>query len=71
MSGVWPRRVRDVMQPIWMIRAKTCASGRNSSVLRPSMLNRPSSESTTTPSSNMKLPWVSTQPFGRPVVPEV
>ena len=26
---------------------------------------------TATPSSNMKLPWVSMQPLGRPVVPEV
>ena len=29
------------------------------------------SSSTATVSSNMKLPWVSMQPLGRPVVPEV
>ena len=32
MSALWPSRVRDFTQPTWMIRANTCASGRNSSV---------------------------------------
>ena len=71
MSALWPSRVRDLMQPIWMIRAKTWASGRKSSVEAPSVSKSVSSSSTATPSSNMKLPWVSMQPLGRPVVPEV
>ncbi len=57
-----------------MIRAKTWASGRNSSVEAPSPASdgaNSSSSSSATASSNMKLPWVSMQPFGRPVVPEV
>ena len=71
MSALWPSRVRDLTQPTWMIRAKTWARGRKSSVEAPSVSKSRSSSSTATPSSNMKLPWVSMQPLGRPVVPEV
>ena len=71
MLGLWPRRGRDMTQPTWMIRAKTCASGRKSNVEAPSVSNRDSSSSVATPSSKRKLPCVSMQPFGRPVVPEV
>ena len=70
MSELWPIRTRCFTQPIWMIRANTCASGRNCSVEAPSE-NSSSSSSTPTPSSNMKLPCVIMQPLGRPVVPEV
>ena len=74
MSALWPSRTRALTQPTWMIRAKTWASGRNSSV-RPRPRRRGeqlvAARATATPSSNMKLPWVSMQPLGRPVVPEV
>ena len=71
MSALWPIRTRCLTQPTWMIRANTCASGRNSSVEASSSENSSSSSSTATPSSNMKLPCVIMQPLGRPVVPEV
>ena len=71
MSPLCAIRVRDFTQPTWMIRAKTCASGRKSSVEASSVSNSASSSGTATPSSTMKLPWVSMQPLGRPVVPEV
>ena len=35
-SAVWPIRARAATHSTWMNRAKTCASGRNSSVLAPS-----------------------------------
>ena len=71
MSELWPIRMRLLTLPTWMIRANTCASGRNSSVEAPSVSKSSCSSSTATPSSNMKLPWVSMQPLGRPVVPLV
>ena len=77
MSAEWPIRTRALTQPTWMIRANTWASGRNSSVdgctsaVSDGGSNSSSSSSTATVSSNMKLPWVSMQPLGRPVVPEV
>jgi len=66
-----PILTRALTQPTWMMRANTCARGRNNSVEAPSASNSFSSSSTATVSSNMKLPCVSMQPFGRPVVPEV
>ena len=39
MSALWPSRARDFTQPTWMIRAKTCASGRNSRVEASSVSN--------------------------------
>ena len=71
MSALWPSRTRLLTQPTWMIRANTCASGRNSRVLASSSSNSSSRTPVATPSSNMKLPWVSMQPLGRPVVPDV
>ena len=59
------------MHPTWMIRAKTCAKGRKRRVEASSASKSISSSWIVTPSSNMKLPWVSMQPLGRPVVPEV
>ena len=60
-------------QPTSINRAKTCASGRKSSV--EALAGAPNSSlaaaSTTLPHSARKLRWVSTQPLGRPVVPEV
>jgi hypothetical protein len=52
------------------MRASTWASGRKRRV-EPSAVKSSSSSSTATASSNMKLPWVSMQPLGFPVVPEV
>ena len=71
MSALCPSRDRDLTAPIWMIRANTCASGRKSSVEASSGSKSSCSSSTATPSSTMKLPCVSMQPLGRPVVPEV
>ena len=71
MSALWPSRTRALTAPTWMIRAKTWASGRKSRVEASSGSNSSCSSGTATPSSNMKLPWVSRQPLGRPVVPEV
>jgi hypothetical protein len=62
---------RFITQPTWMIRANTCASGRNSNVLAPVVSNRPSRIFTAGPSSSWKFEWLILQPFGRPVVPEV
>ena len=69
-SGVWPRVVPVAIAPIWMARPNTCAIGRNSSVEH-SVLNRLLRPTTTWVTSPRKLAWVSSQPFGRPVVPEV
>ena len=71
MSALWPILARLLTQPTWMMRAKTWASGRKSRVEAPSVSKRSASSSTATPSSNMKLPWVSMQPLGLPVVPLV
>ena len=70
-SEEWPSRVRVRMLPTWITRAKTWASGRNSRVAASSSSNSSLSSTVATPSSNMKLPWVSMQPLGRPVVPDV
>ena len=56
--------------PIWMARPKTWAMGRNSSV-ELLVLNRWLNPVATWVTSLRKLAWVSSQPFGRPVVPEV
>ena len=70
MSAVWPRVQPVAMAPISMARPNTCAIGRNSSV-EVSSLNRCSSPLATSETSDRKLRWVSSQPLGRPVVPEV
>ena len=74
MSAEWPSRTRALTQPTWMIRAKTWASGRNSSVRGPS--------SSATGEELVELvdrvgqlehevAVGEQQPLGRPVVPEV
>ncbi len=76
MSEEWPSRTRAFTAPTSTMRAKTWASGRKSSVAGASLPSDAGSKSSgrsarTTVSSNMKLPWVSMQPLGLPVVPEV
>ena len=68
--GLCPRVEPETKQRIWMYRANTCASGRNSRVLA-SSFTRPVKLEAPLRASPRKLPWVSSQPFGRPVVPEV
>ncbi len=69
-SDVWPIVIRFSTHPTWMMRANTWASGRNSSVDAPSV-NSSRRPSVVVAASNRKLPWVSSHPFGRPVVPLV
>ena len=69
-SGVCPMTVRVLTAPTCSTRASTCASGMNSSSEPCTFMNR-SSRLMPLPISNRKLPWVSSQPFGRPVVPLV
>ena len=55
-----------------MILAKECASGRNSRVEEPAISNSSASApwaALRPPESRLR--WVSSQPLGRPVVPEV
>ena len=59
------------MQPIWMTRASTCASGRNSSVEPPGAVKISGAPALALRTSASRLRWVSSQPLGRPVVPEV
>ncbi len=54
-----------------MMRPNTCASGRNSRVEASGSSNTSGVAATMFAASKVKLPWVSSQPFGRPVVPEV
>jgi len=62
----------DSMQPTSMILANECASGKNSSVELPAISNRSSSApSTALRAPDSRLRWLSSQPLGRPVVPEV
>ena len=77
MSWECPIRTRAFTQPTWMILANTWARGRNNSVegsgtsAASGGAKSASRSSMATVSSNMKLPWVSMHPLGRPVVPEV
>lgn len=74
MEGAWPRRTLARMQPIATILPNTCESGRKRSVEAGSFdtdLKTGWRSSIALSTSAKKLPWVSTQPFGRPVVPEV
>ena len=71
MSAECPIRAADSTQSTWMKRAKTCASGRKSSVAAPSARTTTLSDSAAFSARSLKLPWVSWQPLGRPVVPEV
>ena len=54
-----------------MKRAKTCASGRKSSVDAPSRLTTSSIFAVAFSARPRKFSCVSSQPLGRPVVPEV
>ena len=69
-SGVWPSVQPTVIDPISMTRPNTCAIGRNSSV-EVEELKKSSSRLRSSTASTTKLRWVSSQPFGRPVVPDV
>ncbi len=54
-----------------MNRANTWASGRKSNVAAPSARTTDASDSQAFSARSLKFPWVSSQPLGRPVVPEV
>ena len=70
--GVCPSTTPDSRQPTWMIRANECASGRNSSVDAPGVSKMAGSQPCMTfRTSASRFPWLSSHPFGRPVVPEV
>ncbi len=71
MSGVWATVTPAATASTEMKRAKTWAMGRNMMVLACSCTTLPSDVASTFSESSTKLPWVSSQPFGRPVVPEV
>ena len=71
VSGWWP-----VLTPAWtlrieMNRANTCAVVMNNSVDAPGLATTSFSASAELRQSSTKLLCVSTQPFGRPVEPEV
>ena len=71
-SAQCPSTIPPSMQPTWMILANTCASGRNSSVpgsSAPAMTVSGPRKALRT--SDSRFSWVSSQPLGRPVVPEV
>ncbi len=73
-SGWWPSFTRPRIAVTSTIRPKTWASGRKSRVAAssPGLEWKTDSQREAIVSvSNMKLAWVITQPFGRPVVPEV
>ncbi len=71
MSAVCPIFASALTQSTWMNRAKTWARGRKSSVDAPSADTTCASRLMALSDSAMKLSWVSWQPLGRPVVPEV
>ena len=72
MSPQCPSTIPASMQPTSMTRAKTCASGRNSSVPESSMLVKSvSGPRNALRTAASRFWWVSSQPLGRPVVPEV
>ena len=72
MSEQCPRMMPASRQPTSMIRAKTCASGRNSSVLASDVSwIAASGPMNALRTSASRFSWVSSQPLGRPVVPEV
>ena len=70
-SGVYPSTVPDSRQPIWMMRAKEWASGRNSSADRPGRAKMSGRPPIAFRTSASRFRWLSSQPLGRPVVPEV
>ncbi|CAM5710014.1 hypothetical protein SALBM135S_03661 [Streptomyces alboniger] len=70
-SGAWPSLIGAISAATSTRRPKTCATGRKSRTEHSPVRNRGLRRSTTLPHSAKKLRWVSTQPLGRPVVPEV
>ncbi len=71
MSAEWPIVAPDTTQRTSMNRANTWASGRKSSVDAPGRMTTSDSLYAVFSARSRKLPWVSSTPFGRPVVPEV
>lgn len=71
MSGTRPRRIGAISAATSTSLPKTCATGRKSSTEHSPVRKSGLSRATTLPHSAKKLRWVSTQPLGRPVVPEV
>ena len=70
MSGVCATVAPAATARTEMKRANTWASGRNMMVLACSWTISPRMARALSDSST-KLPWVSSQPLGRPVVPDV
>ena len=71
MSGACPMRALERMQATSIARPNTCAMGRKSNVAAPELRKTSGYAAITLSTSAMKFAWVSMQPFGRPVVPEV
>ena len=71
MSGTQPSLIGAITEATSTSRPKTWAAGRKSSTEHSPVRKRGLSRSTTLPHSAKKARWVSTQPLGRPVVPEV
>ncbi len=71
MSGEWAMVAPECTQRIWTRRAKTWASGRNNKVETTEAPKTSGTDGTAFSARPMKLPCVSRQPLGRPVVPEV
>ncbi len=71
MSAEWPIRALAETQSTSMKRAKTWARGRKSRVEAPSARTTSLSFSVAFSARSRKLPCVSSQPLGRPVVPDV
>ncbi len=70
MSPVWPRVTRAYTLITVIARASTCAIGRNISIELPGRVSWGNALMSARTSASM-LRCVSTQPLGRPVVPEV
>ena len=72
VSGWWPTRTPACTQSTEMNRAKTWAVVMNSSVDAPfGSVSTSFSATAELRDVSTKLEWVSTQPLGRPVEPEV
>ena len=70
MSLVKPRVTLLAKHASVIARASTCASGRNTSIRSP-LSSRVGKHTLAPRISYIRLEWVSWQPFGLPVVPEV
>lgn len=71
MSGWCPVFTPACTSRMEMKRANTCAVVMNRSVEAPGMVTTSLSAFAELRASSTKLPWVSTQPLGRPVEPLV